>query len=285
MYSRIRKVTFPFAVGIFVGTLFLIAYIFWHKTHDVLTVAFLDVGQGDAIFIESPSGWQVLIDGGPDRDVLSELSRVMPFYDRTIDVVINTHPDKDHIGGLPNVLRAYDVSLVLDPDVSSESATYAYYKDLVVEEKAKYVAAHRGQVIDFGDGSYLRILFPDRDMNGGPTNNASVIVQLVYGETEVILTGDAPKSVESYLVILDGEKLKSDILKAGHHGSKTSSGEVFVHAVSPEYAVISAGKDNSYGHPHKEVIDTLTRASTTILGTHEEGTIVFSSDGKIFLKE
>ncbi len=286
-----------------IGTFVCAMYFVWCETRDVLTVAFLDVGQGDAIFIETPNGRQMLIDGGPNRDVLAELSHVMPFYDRSIDVIINTHPDKDHIAGLPDVFRAYDVSLVLDPNVPSENATYGYYKELVQEEGARHVVARRGQVIDFGDGVHLRILFPDRDMSTSATNNASVIAQLVYGETEVLLTGDAPKSVETYLITLDGSthstdsmnspqagsgqanSLASDILKAGHHGSRTSSGEGFVRAVSPEYAVISAGQDNSYGHPHKEVLDVFNAAKVTILGTYEKGTIVFTSDGNTFTTE
>ena len=257
-----------------------------HISRDVLTVAFLDVGQGDAIFIETPSGKQMLIDGGAGRAVLSELSGVMPFFDRSIDVVLNTHPDKDHIGGLPDVFENYNVALVIDPAVPMEKASYEEYEKDITLEAARHVVARRGQTLLFGDGVELHILFPDRDMsNVKNANDASVIVQLVYGETEVMLTGDAPESIEKYLVSLGAENLKSDILKAGHHGSRTSTSKGFVAAVDPAYTIISAGKDNSYGHPHKEVIETLTLASTTILGTYNEGTIIFESDGKSFLQK
>ena len=261
--------------------LFLFAlYSNLHISRDVLTVAFLDVGQGDAIFIETPSGKQMLIDGGVGRAVLSELSSVMPFFDRSIDVVLNTHPDKDHIGGLPDVFENYNVALVIDPAVPVDKASYEEYEEDVVIEAARHVVARRGQTLLFGDGVELHILFPDRDMsNVKNTNDASIIARLTYGETEVMLTGDAPESIERYLVSLGAENLKSDILKAGHHGSRTSTSEEFVVAVDPVYTIISAGKDNSYGHPHKEVIDTLTTASTTILGTYNEGTIIFESDG------
>lgn len=261
----------------------------WYVLRDVereptLTVAFLDVGQGDAIFIESPSGKQMLIDGGPDKSVVRELSRVMPFYDRTIDVVINTHPDRDHIGGLPEVLRRYRVAQVFDPGVESDSGTYGYYRQLIESKDIEYIAARRGQIIDFGDGTYAEILFPDRDLNGiSNDNNASVVARVVYASTSVMLTGDAPKSVEQYLAALGGDALDSDILKAGHHGSRTSSGELFVVAVSPVWAIISAGKDNSYNHPHEEVLQIFASSSVAVLGTYDLGTIIFESDGKEFV--
>ncbi len=268
------------------------ALLFWHsyeRAPNVLTVTFLDIGQGDAIYIESPTGKQVLIDGGIDRSVLADLSKVMPLFDRTLDVVIATHPDKDHIGGLPFVFSRYKVAHILDPGLTETTDTYEFYSEKVQEEMKGSYAIHqearRGSVIDLGGGAELRILFPDRDMDGvTDTNNASVVAQLVYGETEVMLTGDAPKSVEEYVVMLDGTALQSDILKAGHHGSRTSSGQKFIDTVNPEYAIISAGCDNSYGHPHKETIETLTAASTTILTTCEEGTIVFTSDGTSFTR-
>jgi competence protein ComEC len=274
---------FALAFLVFItGSIWYVANQF--EREPVLTVAFLDVGQGDAIFIESPSGKQMLVDGGPDKRVIQQLSRVMSFFDRSIDVVLNTHPDKDHIGGLPEVLRRYDVSYVMDPGVVSDSGTYGFYTQLVAQEVqngGKYIEARRGQTINFQDGAYVRILFPDRDMNGVTNdNNASVIVQVVYGSTTVMLTGDAPQSVEKYLVTLDGTGLESDILKAGHHGSRTSSSLEFVRAVLPTYAIISAGKNNSYNHPHKEVMDLFASSSIQTLGTYNLGTIIFESDGK-----
>lgn len=259
-----------------------LAWMAYDMPEKKLTVAFLDIGQGDSIFIQSPTGRQVLIDGGIDRDVLAQLASVMPFFDRSIDVVIATHPDKDHIGGLPYVFEQYDIDVVLDPGLEADTEGYAFYSDMRAREKeVVYHEARRGQVIDLGGGAYLRILYPDKDMDGAEdTNSASIVAQLVYGETEVMLTGDAPDETENYLVSIDIH-LTSDILKAGHHGSKTSTSQVFLDAVDPDYAIISAGKDNSYGHPHKEVVGRLVAASTTILATFEEGAIAFESDGKI----
>ncbi len=252
---------------------------------DKLTIAFLDVGQGDAIYIEAPNGNQVLIDGGANKKVLRELSKVMPFYDRSIDAIIATHPDKDHIGGLPDVLARYKVDIVLDSGKEGESATYKELYRLVKEVGIENIQARRGMVIVLDDDAHLNILFPDRDVSGVESNTASVIAQLVYGETEFMLTGDSPKTIEEYLVMLDGENLESDVLKAGHHGSKTSSAESFLGNVAPKYSIISAGKDNKYGHPHEEVIDALNQFGSVILSTQDDGMIVFESDGEnVFIK-
>jgi competence protein ComEC len=283
IFKNWRLFGFAFALLLFLtGSVWYVAQEF--EREPTLKVAFLDIGQGDAIFIETPSRKQMLVDGGPNKSVVRELSRVMPFFDRSIDVVINTHPDRDHIGGLPEVLKRYSVSRVLDPGVTSDSGTYGYYRQLIEQNpNIEYESARRGQIIDFGDGAYAQILFPDRDMDGvSNDNNASVIVHVVYASTSVMLTGDAPKKIEEYLITLEGADLKSDILKAGHHGSRTSSSDSFVRAVSPKWVVISAGKDNSYNHPHKEVMELFASSSIEVLGTYDLGTIIFESDGKTF---
>lgn len=280
-----RPVTFiVFFVSPFLLALFVWFFFFFPRT-PVLTVAFLDVGQGDAILIETPSRHQVLIDGGAGNEVLGALARELSFFDRTIDIVIGTHPDKDHVGGLPGVFNFFRVFTVLDPGITSDTAAYRAYAESVAAEGARYIPARRGQRISFGDGVYLDVLYPDRDMQGiTDDNSASVVVRVVYGETEVLLTGDAPQSVENYLVMLGTTTLASDILKAGHHGSKTSSGSMFLEAVHPRYTIISAGKGNTYGHPHEETLARLRAASTTILATYDGGNIVFESDGKLFQK-
>lgn len=248
----------------------------------LLTVAFLNVGQGDSIFIESPSGNQVLIDGGVGRGVLRELSSVLKFYDRSIDVVIATHPDADHIGGLVDVLEKYKVDLILEPGVESDTNVYKSLEEKVssLEQsgKIKKILARSGMQIDLGGGAILEILFPEKDVSEWETNTASIIARLVYGENEFLLTGDSPSAIENYLVYKKMD-LQSDVLKAGHHGSRTSSSDNFVRAVSPEYAIVSAGKDNRYGHPHKEVVDLFNKLNIKTLRTDTVGRIVFKSDG------
>lgn len=249
----------------------------------LLTVSFLDVGQGDAIFIDAPSGRQVLIDGGAGRAVLRELSRVTPWYDRTIDVVIGTHPDQDHIGGLPDVLERYRVSHIVRSSVEDSGEDAQVFAEEVEKEVAdggKEIVAMRGQVLDLGDGARLEILFPDREVRAIETNFGSIVARLVYGETAFMLTGDAPREIEEYLVSLDGKNLASDVLKAGHHGSDTSSSPLFVGFVNPRFAVFSRGCNNRYGHPHKEVVALFARFEIEPIDTCDEGTITFVSDGK-----
>lgn len=264
--------------------LFIWSVIFANEK-DILTVAFLDVGQGDAVFIESPNGSQVLIDGGSNKSVLRQLSKVMPFYDRSIDVIIATHPDKDHIGGLSDVIDRYDVKLILESGAVSNTGVVRALQDSISKNKVKQILAKRGMRINLGSGVFLNILFPDRDVSGVESNTASIITQLVYGEIEFMLTGDSPKTIEEYLIMLDGENLESDVLKAGHHGSKTSSSESFLGYVQPKYSVISAGKDNRYGHPHEEVLGILEQFGSAILSTQNKGIIIFESDGEnVFVK-
>ena len=245
-----------------------------------LTVSFLDVGQGDAVFIESPAGVQLLIDGGVSGPrVLRELGKVMPFYDRSIDVVLATHPDKDHIGGLPAVFDSFEIGMFMEPGIQVETAIYGTLQQKVLEEGSELVFVKRGMEVPLGEGVTLTILFPDRDVSHEDPNDGSVIAQLVYGETEFLFTGDAPSSVENYLVGIDGERLESDVLKVGHHGSKTSSSALFVGQVNPVAAVVSAGYDNRYGHPHEEVVGVYEQFEIPVFGTYDEGIITFVSDG------
>ena len=165
----------------------------------------------------------------------------------------------------------------------ADSGTYTELLGLVESERAKHVLARRGMKIHLDENVYFEILFPDRDVSGLETNTASVVGKLVYRETSFLLTGDSPKNIEHFLVTLDGNlpvgNLDVDVLKAGHHGSKTSSSEEFVMATSPEFTVISAGKDNQYGHPHREVVELLRASGTAVLETSKGGMIVFTSDG------
>jgi competence protein ComEC len=245
---------------------------------DELSVTFLDVGQGDAIFIESPTGVQVLIDGGPNASVLRALSEEMGFLDRSIDIVIATHADKDHIGGLVDVLDRYEVAeVVMTENRSATNADNAFI-ERVEQEGAEVVIARRGLAYELGDGALLTVLFPDRDPSFLETNTASIVARLTYGTSEFLFTGDSPIAIEEHLVA-SGITLESDVLKVGHHGSRTSTSEHFVQSVRPQYAIISAGKDNSYGHPHIEVMNTLERPGVISKNTAEEGSITFVSDG------
>jgi len=248
-------------------------------------VYFLDIGQGDSVFIDSPTHGRILLDGGANARVLTELGKILPFGDKRIDAVIESHPDKDHIGGLPEVLNRYNIGLFMEPGVESPSKVDDELRSRVEAKNIQSILARRGLTLDFGDGVKLVVLFPNQDVSTWETNDASTVAKLIYGDSSFLLTGDSTKKAEYLLLGLDKTVLKSTVLKAGHHGSRTSSSVPYIEAVNPEYAVISAGKDNSYGHPHKETIDTLNSVGAKIVSTedtkYEEGlgTILFETDG------
>lgn len=248
-----------------------------------LRVSFLDVGQGDAILIEAPGGNQVLIDGGPGRKILSELGGALPFYDRSLDLVVATHPDNDHIGGLPLVLANYDVAGFLESGTASETAIAAALAAAIKAESAPTLLAKQGMRIELGGGAELEILsaLPAEALaKAGESNPASLVAKLTYGATSFLFTGDAPQVVERKLLFEDGKNLDVDVLKVGHHGSKTSSAPDFIAATSPQYSIISVGADNRYGHPDAETLSRLQSASTTILRTDQSGRILIKSDGE-----
>lgn len=276
------------AVGIVILLLLSIAIwigVFVEGRAGGLTVSFLDIGQGDSIFVDAPSGKQLLIDGGPGSKVIQQLSSAMPLWDRSIDVVLATHPDADHISGLIDVLSRYQVGMVIESSVEGDTATWNSFQDAVKKSGARIVVARRGQVVDLGKGVYLEILFPDRDVSHVETNDGSIVAKLIYGNTSFILTGDAPAGVENYLVRLDGENLHADVLKAGHHGSKYSSGPLFLGFVVPHFGVFSRGCDNRYGHPAPEIVERFKEFGIPTDDTCEEGTVTFVSDGKTVMRK
>lgn len=250
------------------------------KPAGTLTVSFLDVGQGDAILIQSPTGTEVLIDGGRDRSILRALTKQMGPLDRTIDLVVATHPDADHIGGLSAVFDRYQIDTFMEPGVASDTTPSESLASRLQQEKdVETIVARRGDRIELGGGAYADVLFPDRTVTTLETNTASVIMRVVYGETSFLLTGDAPTSVEEWLVALDGSTLASDVLKAGHHGSRTSTSDTFLSTVDPDTVVVSAGKDNSYGHPHTEIVERIRASGATLASTLGEGSVTFVSNG------
>lgn len=247
--------------------------------HMYLTVTFLDIGQGDAILIETPDGVQMLIDGGPDGTVLRELAKTLPWFDRSLDIVLGTHPDKDHIGGLVDVLKQYQVGAVITTENTGETITAKAYHDALIDEGATTTMARAGQVYQLGASTTLSVFSPASDPSMLESNTASIVVRLQYGEIGFMLTGDAPSSIEQYLVTAYGTQLESEVLKLGHHGSKTSSSLEFLKAVSPQYAVVSSGRGNSYGHPNTETVERVTSAHIPIVNTAEIGRITFQTDG------
>jgi len=281
MFANMKKYGLLIFIFLLLSATIFIFYLDFQDSHRKLTFAMLDIGQGDALFIESPTGTQILVDGGPPKKILSALASVMSPFDRSIDAIIITNPDQDHIGGFLDVLKIYKVDRVFEPGTISDSKIYQNLKDEIKIKNISKILAKKGMRLHFGGGAVMDILFPDRDMSGWERNDGSVVARLSYGNTSIMLTGDATTKTEK--IILSGTPkvaLASDILKVGHHGSRTSTSYAFVQAVAPEYAIISDGEDNKYGHPHKETLDILAQFKAKVMRTDLFGTVVMKSDGK-----
>lgn len=249
-----------------------------------LKMAFFDVGQGDSAFVEAPEGYQILIDGGPDSAVLEKLAKIMPFWDRTIDLIVLTHPEADHLTGLLEVLERYEVKNILWTGVVRDTAEYREWRELILKEGAEIRIAKAGQSISLGDRAKIKVLHPFENWEGKEardSNYTSLVLRLDFGDNSFLFTGDA-YSFQEKEMILRGVALDSDVLKVGHHGSKTSSSEEFLEKVSPQFAVVSAGKGNSYGHPHSEVLERLEKYGIKISRTDLEGDIKIISNGKTY---
>lgn len=286
LFYWIRRHPFLLAILFLVAVDLFILAAFLSRDRGVLTVAFLDVGQGDAVFIEAPNGNQLLYDAGPPSGaILRALREVMPLWDRSIDVTVFSHPDMDHIGGFLDVFDRYSIDVVLEPGASSENGVWAEVEHAIVTHHIAHFLARKGMTIDLGGGVKADILYPDRDMSNMETNSASIVMRIHYGDTAFLVSGDLPKNLEEYEVAVWGDKLHAQVLKLGHHGSHTSSSEVWLRAIDPDIAIASAGRGNRYGHPHPDVLALLGRLRIPHLITFNEGTIKFASDGKTIKRE
>ncbi|MEI6660271.1 MAG: MBL fold metallo-hydrolase [bacterium] len=254
-----------------------------NKHSDLLKVAFLDVGQGDSIYIEAPNGRQMLIDSGPGNTVLSKLSEVMPFYDRSIDILLATHADADHISGFPSIMDHYSIGLIFENGVDGTTATYGRLEDKISEYKIQKLIAHRGTriVLDQARNIYIDILAPDRDVSKADSNDGSIVCRLLYGSESFMLTVDATMKTEGWILADNSpESIHSTILKLGHHGSKYSSSTPWLQVVHPDEAIISAGLHNKYGHPSSDTLDRLASLNIPYLATLGKGSIIFETDGR-----
>ncbi len=267
------------------GGLATIALLLWLAAFQgpdgLLHVYFLDVGQGDAILIRSPGGRQVLVDGGPSPTQLAwQVGRRLPFWDRSLDVVILSHPDGDHINGLIPLVERYDVSLVIDSPLSAQAREGGPWLAALQRHGVRREVGQRGQRIHLGDGVWLDLLHPpDPPLQGtsADENNNSVVVRLGYGRICLLLTGDVETAGEEIL-LQEGASLRCPVLKVSHHGSAGATSEAFLAAAAPQVAIIQVGAENRFGHPAAALLDRL--AATRVYRTDQNGTIEVISDGE-----
>ena len=255
-------------------------------TSSTLEVHFLNVGQGDATLIQTPNNRQVLIDASRGSAVLKPLQEIIPSYDKTLDAIVLTHPDADHIGGFVPILDTYEVEYALHPYTPFAETQIAQRVGILLSEHIP--EKNRITIANYHtftlDGVSFEFLWPlIKDSNPTKDRNYASIVTLVrYGDMEIVLMGDAPKEVEHRIIDLFPEKLRSiEILKLGHHGSKTSTSLAFLKHLTPEVAVISASASNPYGHPHREVLTALDTYSSQ--HTDEPITLYETKNGTISL--
>jgi competence protein ComEC len=263
--------------SILILAFFLIAAAIWYAAwrednRGQLTISFLSVGQGNAIFIEAPSGRKVLINGGPDASVLRRLGSVMAPWDRSLDIVVATDADAGDVSGLVDVLQRYTVGTVIQTSVENTSAMWNLFEKEAADAAAKGTTirtALRGQVIDLGKGAYLEVLFPDRNLLNAGAGEGCVVMHMVYGSTSVMFPCDSTQGVQNYLAMLDGTKLKSEVLVSG-----ATSSPIFLGYVAPTYIVVSRACNT-------------TPALSADVQTFEtcNGTITFVSDGKTIVRE
>ncbi|MHB1041945.1 MAG: ComEC/Rec2 family competence protein [Eubacteriales bacterium] len=245
---------------------------------DVLKLHFIDVGQGDSILAQFPGGKNMLVDAGNNEDGPAVIKYLTENGVQKINYLVGTHPHEDHIGGMDEVIKNFPVGLFYLPEVTTTTQTF---RDVLAAAGAKNLKIDKARdgvtILDEGELS-VKILAPRGD-SYEDINNYSAVLKVIYGKHAFLLTGDAEIQSEREMIEA-GEDLRADVLKVGHHGSRTSTSASFLKAVQPVYAVISAGKNNDYGHPHTVTMNKLEKANIKVYRTDQSGTVIASSDGK-----
>lgn len=273
-----------FFVALLVGllSLMLLCGVIWMGLPDgQMRMWFLDVGQGDAILVQGPANEWILTDGGPGSAVIQELSRIIPFFDREIELVILTHPHADHLDGLLHVFERYHVRNLLLTGVGYDYIGYERLLEIANDRNIRLLYPEAG--VDFRVGKVgIDLIYPSENFVGrsfSNVNNSSIVYRLIYGDLVALFSGDLEDSVENELVGHADLNLDADLMKAGHHGSKTSNSREFVERISPEFSVISCGVDNKFKHPFAGTLETFRSIGARLSRTDLNGTIGFVVPG------
>lgn len=271
---------FPLRYWIVGALAFGLAGMVWSWTDTAATarlVAF-DVGQGDSLFVTTAEGHRILIDGGPDTAVLDRLGRTMPWFDRRLDLMILTHPDRDHLFGLPDVLRRYEVRTVLITGMEKNDARYREFLALIEAEGAHVLIADPAWDIRLGRSTVLDVVWPPPVWLGrtpDDPNSTSIVLRLITAHRTVLLTGDTDAAAERAM-LRTGAALRGDILKVAHHGSRTSSSTGWLLATGARLAIVSAPRTSPFGHPHADVLERLRGLSMDVRQTGLTGDITIA---------
>lgn len=250
-----------------------------------LVVVFCDVGQGDGIYIRSPDGVDILFDAGPDASILGCLSRHMPFWDKKIELIFASHPDADHIGGFKYLLDTYSVGKYNTSEVVKETGLFKLISQKLEEKKISFNYLQQGDTYKIGSGMSVITYWPTQDFLGegsSNTNRYSLVQMLNFNNFNILLTGDAEFDiVDEIIKSTSKEGIDVEVYKLPHHGSRTGVSHQTFSSLRPDISIISAGKNNRYGHPHLSVLEELQAYNLKFLET-KNGDIKITSDGKTF---
>lgn len=267
--------TFPLLLLIFI---LLIGNLFIAEEKNVLKIYTLDVGQGDSILIKTRDNKYILIDGGPDEKALQEVQQIVPFFKRKLDLVILTHPDQDHVGGLPDILNYYDVEAVSFSPIPAKNIAYNNFQKIVEQKKIKNLELNENSDFTFGCCVYFDGLWPEAGMDfanyTGDTNSISTAIVMKAGNYKIYFGGDLPAAEEEEVFTKNHYDL--DAIKVSHHGSKSATSEELLDLTTPEVALISVGINNTFGHPSQDVLQRLNARGIKIYRTDELGRIELS---------
>lgn len=276
--SSLKKGFWPAVLLLLIVANLIVWVLVTNLENKQFSVSFYDVGQGDSALIRTPDGYNILVDGGPNNKVSDYLNRDLPINDREIDLVILTHPQSDHMFGLIEVVKRFRVKKILTSNATPTSSDYKLWKDSVKNKGLALNFVQAGDSVTLPDQVTIRFNWPNtvEEQKVSDPNEASIVFTLSYNDLDILMTGDADSKVQPYT----GTFNDIEVLKVPHHGSKTALKESFIKEIKPKVSIISAGRNNRYGHPRPELLKQLEEVKTRIFRTDEKGTIKIVSDGQ-----
>lgn len=254
-------------------------YYFYEENDKMLNIVFLDVGQGDAILIKSPNGKNILIDGGPDSDLTEKISKYMTYKNNKINMIIITHPHRDHYYGLISVIKKYKPEKIIYSGIDVYLSDYIYMKKVINDNALELIKPKIGDKYEIDENLYFQITYMPKISTVENLNDASVSIKLTYGNFDAIFNGDASCEIEN-IILKNNTDLKSEIFKASHHASKYSNCDNLLSDMKPEITIIQSGIDNKFGHPHQEAMNRILKSGSQILRNDQLGDIIIKSNGE-----